>query len=81
MLKDLIDKHSVIEPVSDRVNILDVLTNESAEDRFNLCFIGMSETCQELEKFEQVGEQLKNESGLVEYLISQGYEDITIGKF
>ena len=77
MLKDMIDKHTEILPVSDRINVVDILTNESAQDQLNLLFVGMTETCQELEKFEQVGEQLKNESGLVAYLASQGYEELT----
>ena len=77
MLKDLIEKHTEVLPVSDRINVVDMLTNESAQDQLKLLFVGMTETCQELEKFEQVGEQLKNESGLVTYLASQGYEDLT----
>lgn len=80
MLKDMINKYSdtVEVPVSDRINVVDMLTNESAQDQLKLLFVGMTETCQELEKFEQVGEQLKNESGLVSYLASQGYEDLTL---
>ncbi len=77
MLKEMLAKHTEVVPVSDRINVVDMLTNESAQDQLNLLFVGMTETCQELEKFEQVGEQLKNESGLVTYLASQGYEDLT----
>lgn len=77
MLKDMIAKHTEVLPVSDRINVVDMLTNESAQVQLKLLFVGMTETCQELEKFEQVGEQLKNESGLVTYLTSQGYENLT----
>lgn len=77
MLKNIMDKYTEQVPVSDRVNVVDMLTAESAQDQLKLLFVGMSETCQELEKFEQVGEQLKNESGLVTYLASQGYEYLT----
>ena len=78
MLKDLIDKHSVTEPVSDRINVVDMLTNESGYQELTTLFNNMGVVCKELEKFEQAGEQLKNESGLITYLVSQGYEDLTI---
>lgn len=30
MLKDMIEKHTEIVPVSDRINVVDMLTNEGA---------------------------------------------------
>ncbi len=78
MLKDLIDKHTEVLPVSDRINVIDMLNNESGQQELVTLFNDMGVVCKELEKFEQANEQLKNESGLVIYLVSQGYEDLTI---
>lgn len=77
MLKDLIDKHTEVLPVSDRINVVDMLNNESGQQELVTLFNDMGVVCKELEKFEQANEQLKNESGIVLYLVSQGYEDIT----
>ena len=48
MLKDLIDKHTVTEPVSDRINVVDMLTNESGHQELTTLFNNMGVVCKEL---------------------------------
>ena len=46
-------------------------------DMLNNTFKEMSIISNDLAKFEQIEDNLTNESGLVEYLVSQGYKDVT----
>lgn len=78
MLKDMIDKYSDTIEVPVRMNIIDVLTNENAISDIKDCFVNMTKTCQELEKFENVQKDLNTIDNLVPYLESQGYENVTI---
>ncbi len=77
MLKDMIEKHTEIVPVSDRINVVDMLTNEGAVESMKQDFKQLTSISKDINTFTGVMENLTNESGLVSYLASQGYEDIT----
>lgn len=81
MLKDLMDKYNP-ENKSDintesSITVLDVLNYESGSSYIKDNMEELGKVCDEINILILSKENLSNESGLVSYLIDEGYENVT----